>query len=531
MEDSAKEMFKLSAQLKHYKRRDIQEEIALHSLDKEIAFRYGSKGFGKRPDIISYPTDVLAAAKKGCSSFHASQERWSDILALKPGMRPKEFEEIRIGWDLVLDIDCPNWEHAKIVSDLLIKALKKKGVESISCKFSGNKGFHIGVPFETFPYKVQGRPVETAFPDGVHKIASYLAYLIDSKEMDYALSNAMLALGKENIAKQLGLPIEKLTAEKCEKCGQPKEMQETRTEYFCRNNSCKSFNRTALANESKKIKNICPECGELRDKIVTNPEEEERCKQCGGTSFKLGFNSSLVLDLDTQLISARHMYRMPWSMHEKSGLVSIPIDPDKVLEFEKEMASSDKAEIIKEFRFLDRETATEGEATSLLIDAWDHWDSIGGKAGKLLEEQREADEKSREVEIPDEAVPEEHFPPCIQLGFQGMRDGRKRFIFALVNFLHSLGWSYKMIEERLKKWNELNPEPLSDTLLIGQVRYHKQMKKRVLPPNCKNKAYYVDIAICKPDGLCQRIKNPVSYAKRKAGVGRKGKKKRPKKKE
>ena len=28
--------------------------------------------------------------------------------------------------------------------------------------------------------------------------------------------------------------------------------------------------------------------------------------------------------------------------------------------------------------------------------------------------------------------------------------------------------------------------------------------------------YYVDIGVCKPDNLCAKIKNPVSYSQRKA---------------
>ena len=35
------------------------------------------------------------------------------------------------------------------------------------------------------------------------------------------------------------------------------------------------------------------------------------------------------LEIDTVLISSRHLYRMPYSLHEKSGLVSLPINPGK----------------------------------------------------------------------------------------------------------------------------------------------------------------------------------------------------------
>ena len=36
-----------------------------------------------------------------------------------------------------------------------------------------------------------------------------------------------------------------------------------------------------------------------------------------------------------------------------------------------------------------------------------------------------------------------------------------------------------------------------------------------MPPNCSNKNYYPDLHICSPDSLCQKIKNPVNYSRRK----------------
>ena len=118
----------------------------------------------------------------------------------------------------------------------------------------------------------------------------------------------------------------------------------------------------------------------------------------------------------------------------------------------------------------------------------------------------------------EDAVPEDLFPPCIKSGLAGLKDGKKRFLFALINFFVSSGWGYDEIEARLKEWNKKNPEPLREVNLLGQVRYHKQQKKKILPPNCDNKAYYKDIGICNPDNLCPRIKNPVSYVRRKTLV-------------
>ena len=130
----------------------------------------------------------------------------------------------------------------------------------------------------------------------------------------------------------------------------------------------------------------------------------------------------------------------------------------------------------------------------------------------------------KEVEIPENAIPEKFFPPCIQNVLKGLEDGKKRSLFILTNFLTSVGWDYNKIEEKLKQWNKVNNEPLREVVLVGQLRYHKQKKKKILPPNCQNGMYYKDFNICKPDQLCSKIKNPVQYAKRKTYYLNKAKK-------
>ncbi|MBI4151309.1 hypothetical protein HY492_04235 [Candidatus Woesearchaeota archaeon] len=55
---------------------------------------------------------------------------------------------------------------------------------------------------------------------------------------------------------------------------------------------------------------------------------------------------------------------------------------------------------------------------------------------------------------------------------------------------------------------------MRDTIIEGHVRYHKQAKKVALPSNCRS--FYEELGVCKPDNLCNRIKNPVSYSTRKA---------------
>ena len=108
------------------------------------------------------------------------------------------------------------------------------------------------------------------------------------------------------------------------------------------------------------------------------------------------------------------------------------------------------------------------------------------------------------------------FPPCILMLMSGCKeDGRKRAVFILCNFLTSVGWDYNAMENLLKEWNKKNKEPLREVYLLGQIRHHKQSRKKILPPNCSNEMYMLGIGVCKPDNLCSKIKNPVSYALRK----------------
>ncbi|MBU90682.1 hypothetical protein CMO94_03995, partial [Candidatus Woesearchaeota archaeon] len=303
----------------------------------------------------------------------------------------------------------------------------------ISCKFSGNKGFHIGVPFKAFPEKVHNQDVRLLFPDGLKRIAAYLSEII-----------------KKELAKKI------------------------------------------LNNEDISI--IVNKTGKSFNELVKKGE----------------FDPYSILTIDTILISSRHLYRMPYSLHEKSELVSVPIDPKKVLEFDKEYAKPQNVKISK-FGFLDVKKVTKGEAKKLIVQAFDF--------SSKVEEDIDV-ERRKDYEIKD-AMPEKFFPPCIKLISNGLADGRKRSLFILINFLTSLGWGYKEIEEYLKEWNKKNTEQLRENYLLGQLRYHKQQKKKILPSNCNNNMYYVDIGVCKPDNLCSKIKNPVSYSIRKSFFVRK----------
>ncbi len=440
----------LSKRLLYYKRRDVQKAIVDSCKNREVGIKYGDKGFGKRPDILVYENDVLESVKKGATSFHISEERWSNPMLLSTNMKRADLDELRIGWDLVLDIDCPYWFFSKITAHLFVKALKMHGINSVSCKFSGNKGFHIGVLFETFPDKVNNIPVNKLFPEGPKKIALYL--------LQYITNNLI-------------------------------EIKENGEIIF-----------------DKKYKTTAEKISHLTKK---NQDK---------------FSPLSIVDVDTLLISSRHMFRAPYSMHEKSGLVSLPINPNTIMAFEKEMAQPSKVKI--QHKFLDRSNSKKNEALELLVNAFDYGKEDLQYKKIYHEETAKRKRVQRTYDDLTKAIPKELFPPCILNILNGLEDGRKRSLFILTNFLTSVGWDYKNTEELLLEWNKKNQEQLREALITGQIRYHKQKKQKILPPNCRS--YYQDFGVCSPDNLCEKIKNPVQYSKRKAYYLNKTKPKRQK---
>ena len=418
----------------YYLREDVQELILACAANREVAVKFDF-GFGKRPDVLQYKADIADFAKQGALSFHCSEELWKNPLQLSTAMSKKELDELRIGWDLVLDIDCPFLEYSQISADLLVKALKSKGIKNISVKFSGNHGFHIGVPFEAFP-----SDMKNFFPDGVRIIAKYLQEMI----MPFLADKMLEKETAEQIMEKTGKKIEEITTKE---------------------------NGVAV------------------------------------------FDPFKILSIDSLLISNRHLFRMPYSINEKSYLVSLPIEPDKILEFKKENADPQKLKKLT-MKFLDRSKAVPNEANELFDSASELFSEIRKK-----EAIKDIVSGKKQINYEDmkAPLPEELFPPCIKKGLEGVKDGKKRFVFALINFLTMSGWSYEKIDEIIREWNKRNPEQLRDNYWVTQLNYHKQQKKRILPPNCKE--YYHSMGICFPDNFCNKIKNPVSYGR--VRIGRK----------
>jgi len=515
----------LSRVLQHYKRPEVQKEIVKAAERKEAVGSYGGKGYGKRPDVIIYPNDVLEQVKNGVTSFHVSEELWQNPQMISVDMKKQEYDKMRVGWDLVLDIDCPYWEFAKITTLMFVESLKEHGIKSVTVKFSGNKGFHIGVPFEAFPEKVHDTFTKDMFPDGPRKIAAYLLDYIGKKHVtvkadEITFSNRFSYKLKE-LEEKTGKSTSELVQTCCENCGKVSAQESSMKIQF----TCPQCESTVSGEEKEQYK-MCPKCKIIMQKSVFDTSK----KCCSKPKITKKFNPLSIVEVDTVLIAPRHLYRAPYSYHEKSGLVSIPIDPDKIMEFEKKEAEPNIIETGKR-TFLSREGVTPGEATRLLVEAFDFNAKKEQKIRDIEDiENRERKSSNKDFEEVQTAIPEKFFPPCIQLISKGITDGKKRTVFIMINFLSSCGWDYDKIEEWMKQWNQRNPEPLRDQYFLGQIRYAKQQKKKVLPPNCDNMAYYKAFGVCKPDNFCKYVKNPANYAIKKARYAQRDEEKGSKKK-
>ncbi len=412
-----------SEAIKFYSRKDVASYIVQFAQDREAVPRFG-EGFGKRPDILEYPLDVEKLAWKGATSFHTSEEHWKDPMQLDTNLTKKQLDELRSGWDLIIDVDAPWFFVATATAKLIVEALK---YFNITCfvKFSGGKGWHICVPAKAFPTAFKGKPIEQWFPEMPHTIISYLMDFIKPHLEDEIIMRAGGDL--KRVAESLNMKKE---------------------EFYIEN----------------------------------------------------GFKPNILSQMDIQLASPRHLFRSPYSLHEKSGLVSLPIDPELVTEFQKEWAKPDNLKEIKPY--IDELLVKDSEATQLVVQAFD-W-----KERKKTKEES-VKSVSRTMLNFEGKIPEEMFADCIKHLLKGeMEDGRKRALTILLNFLKCVGWDWPEIEARIKQWNESNNPPLKTGYLNSQFSWYRRKKEKIPPPNCDSPGWYLDIGV--PKELLN-MKNPLAW--------------------
>jgi len=393
--------------LKYYSKPAVQKAIAEIAKDREVVCAMEDGRYMRRPDILMYEHDVEEKAKRGATSFHCSVEKWSQPMQLSSEMKQTELDNLRTGWDFILDIDAKaKLEHAKIAAATTLEVLKDMGIKA-SVKFSGRRGFHIGIASNAFPKTIDYKETRLLYPEMPRSITGFLREKIG----DYLLEELIKEEGGvASLVKSVG--------------------------------SVSSLSAFAFVELEKEWGN-------------------------------------------------RHLFRAPYSLNEKTWLVSLPLKNLKNFKIE-----DAKPEKVKYVPFL---VNKDEEATELLVEVAD-WAAKQKKIEKPKTERKTAPIKGK--------IPEAYFPPCIKFILNGLSDCRKRSIFTLASFLRNMNWSKEEIEEAMNKWNERNKPPLRG--IRNQLKWHLNQTRKMLPANCGSELFYSEI--CRPDNNCRDIKNPINYA-------------------
>lgn len=499
----------------YYSQPAIKKALYKFSQNRETVPQY-FEGFGKRPDSFQFEGDIVEHVKKGATSFHCSEELWSDPLEISTDMSKPQFDELRIGWDLLIDIDSPYLEYSKIYAELLIKTLEFHKVENIGVKFSGSKGFHIILPWKAFPKEIYNQKTKDMFPEWPRIICQYLSEIIKPKLAEKIFKQQSL----KELAQRTGKDEKDLVFDECVSCHRPASKKYQIT-YTCR--FCKDLGEVVRINNTKRI----PKCPNENCRKPLNEKSRKEILFCEYCNFDFLKNPEMfqksqektesLIEADLILVAPRHLFRMPYSLHEKTALSSIVLDKNKIKDFQITDAKPFKSEI-KNFY----PNSKEDEARNLLLQALD-WHEQKQQQENIIDEKRQEQRPNllksskkpsefKKVEIPNPS--DEIFPPQIKLILQGIKqDGRKRALGILIPFFKSLGVPDNEIEKKVMQWNEKNYNPLRKGYILSQLNWSKKNPTR-MPYNFDN-PIYKDLGVDKPDQLAMQTKNPVSYAVKK----------------
>lgn len=469
--------------LSYYSRRDIQEEIFNFCKNRETVPNFNMEFFGKRPDVLDYPSDISELAKKGSTSFHCSEEIWDDPLKINVNMTPEEYNKIRTGWDFLIDIDSKYLDYSKIAADLIIKALKYNDVENFGIKFSGSKGFHLIVPWNSFPEEINGIKTKDMFPEWPRAIAGYIDSLIKDKlnEEIIRLTNP----NKEMEFESIYIPTGEIA------------ISDNISEYICEN--CRTKMVSMVTPKSKRKIMRCNVC----DSIMVKTKEEEvffasnkdNSKKNPQNFEKKLKTSSLIDSVDIVLVSPRHLFRAPYSLHEKTALCSTVLSPEQLRDFVPSDADPLKVKVVPFYP-----SAKKDESKKLLLNALD-W------VEKKQEKPRKYDGK--EIDLSGVKISPSMFPPTINKILEGTKsDGRKRALSILVSFFSSLNFPRDYIEETINEWNKKNYSPLKQGYINSQIDW--ALKNKRLPPNY-DKPVYRDLGVLMKN---EGFKNPINFTVR-----------------
>ena len=249
----------------------VQKELIEFSSGREVVPRY-FEGFGRRPDMIQYASDIMGLVNKGATSFHSSEEIWMDPLSLATDMTPQQVKDLRKSWDLLIDVDSPFFDCSKIATELLIAALEQHGIKNYGLKFSGSKGMHIIVSGKAFPDEYEGIKMKEAFPEWPRAISEFLMSHI---KREYN-SRVGMILGEKEVLARTKLKKEDLNKTVCKNCGSDAKLALI-IRYLCPMCGMK-LNRKEVKSPNRKIRCLSGKCGGLLD--VEESKEYYFCENC-----------------------------------------------------------------------------------------------------------------------------------------------------------------------------------------------------------------------------------------------------------
>lgn len=486
----------------YYTNPSIQKAILEFSRNREVVPRY-MVGFGKRPDIIQYENDIVNLVKKGATSFHVSEEIWENPLDIESDMKREELDEMRAAWDLLIDIDSPYLDCSKIAAKLIISALEHHGIKNFGIKFSGSKGFHIIVPSKAFPENFEGKETKMMFPEWPRAISEYL--------MEFIRKEYNLEAGKILSGKAMELAGLKKTDSNVVRCRCGREAKRGFVAVFKCPICGMEVNRRDIKITKRRLKclsNVCAGVLEVKDKkeyyfceYCKDPENEKMQlnsdKHPESFVEHRGVNVEKIAKLDLVLVAPRHLFRAPYSLHEKTTLASAVIEKTEIDGFSPRDADPMK---IKIRDFLPK--SVPGEAKKLLGEA------ISWKKKRSKEDEELIEKKYKSYsEIEISGVVEEDFPNPIKKILKGVNDGKKRALFILITFFRTLNFSPEYINKNIRDWNEKNEPPLKEGYIRSQIEWHLRQRKKILPPNYNNESFYSDLGVLDEKN---NFKNPIS---------------------
>ncbi len=471
--------------IEYYSTPAIMKAIFASSKDKEFVHSFvdaqGSRKAGSRPGVLIEAGDIIAFVMRGANEFHISVERWKDVLSLEKNKTKEQLDVNRSDWDFVIDIDVDEgFVYAKIIANGIVEFLVDEGLifEDIFVKFSGNRGFHIALKGENFPdYITFSKIFEGARASLYPSFPLFILKYINTKVMDRLKQKYNFKDVQQHPASDLPL-----------------------------------HNFKNLHSKSTPLTN---------------------------------------LKLDAQVFSSRHLIRCPYSLHPKTNLVSLSISPQTILSFKKERA---KIDVVlgsiykgKDMQgFLDRFTPNSAEHLMKSAFGWFNGLSLNERE-QILKDVKVADGEYVENHKKDELkinamktdtpyfevkqhgdavsniplfsfnnnhVTEKDFPPAINNILKGLRDGRKRALFILINFFRNLGFGREQIENMLKEWNSRNVPPLPEPYIFQQLLYSFKQNILLLPPSFSS-GIYKELGVYEEDELTKKTKNPISYVRNK----------------